>query len=144
MLASPRFLLDTKITCRDDALAACLRFHALGIKTVVITSMTLGKTGDAPSEQDKPAFELDSNSPYIDIIASAVPANSQGKPSSPPPAPQPSPKCCLITACRAVPTEFVTLTVPHYKGVLTGTGDLTSALLLAHHKKPLKEALELT
>ena len=116
-------LTGRKIASLDDAVTACEALHAKGVRLVVITSLTLPE--DVATGSAHPS--------HINIVATQSAALFPASSSS--------------SAPRLVGAGFYHLRVPHVEGYWSGTGDLTSSLLLGwlwKTKGDVREALTLT
>ena len=122
-------LTDTNIRSLHDAVAACDALHSKGVKLVVITSLIL------PEDQTDGA----THPSHIHIVA------TQSAPLFP--AEKSATTDASAASDRLVSSGYWHLRVAHVPGYWSGTGDLTSALLLGWLWKTrgdVQESLSLT
>lgn len=122
-------LSGIKIRTIEDAYKACQWFHDQGAHTVVITSLSCPSPASASSGADadatKPIFDATtpaSEISTIDIIATTTAKHSVYPSSSP-------------DAVTDAPDRYLHMSLPYFPTYFAGTGDLTTALLMAHLTK---------
>ena len=123
-------LTGRKIASLDDAIAVCEALHTSGVKAVIITSLDLPE--DHLDGADHPS--------HIHIIA------TQSAPLFPPP-PSSFSSASSPASSHLIESGYFHLRVPFVSGYWSGTGDLTSSLLLGwlwRTQGDLGEALSMT
>ena len=106
-------LTGQKIASLDDAVAACEQLHRSGVKAVIITSLDLPEDHQQGAEHPS----------HIHIIA------TQSGPLFPPSS-STSSSAPSSTSSPLLERGYFHLRVPFVSGYWSGTGDLTSSLLL--------------
>ncbi len=124
-----RLLTGQTIKSFADAFNVCKWFHEKGVPIVVLTSLYLEDEANTTSSDQK----------VIHVIASQAENYSLDSLSN-------TPDNAASTTSLTIPKEYLHMSFPQIPAYFSGTGDLTTALLLARLKldKDLKVALEKT
>ncbi len=159
-------LSGQKIRSESDALRVCLWFHRTypALQTVIIKSARFDDesasaqpTSTSPSAAASTSSAAASKSKTLHCVATSVVgpatpmptanASSTGDSKTADSKSAASAASSSTSAAAALPTHFYHMTIPVLDGYFSGTGDLTSALLLSWLdtlKNDLPRAIELT